>query len=114
MPRKKFRIGNARGAAESEKLRRFEAEVVWTVPAGDAIKLERLVGAALREKHFSQHPVGAGMPRVRHDGAPKGAFGVLEAQLPSEQAATVEERLRPIGPLSNQGFPFGLNPSNAA
>jgi hypothetical protein len=54
------------------------------------------------------------MPRLRHDGAPKGAFGVLEAQLPSEQAAIVEERIRPSGPLSKQGFQLGRSTRNVA
>ena len=88
---------NALGAEQGEKLRRFEAEVLWIVAAGDAVKLECLVGAALREKHFAEHPVGAHVPGLRRDGAPKGALGFLEAQLPPQHAAVVVERIGPIG-----------------
>src|SRR5712692_8670625 len=99
MPGKKIRVGNALGPAKCEKLGRFEAEVARKVPAGDAIKLERLFDAALGIQRFSEHPIGACVPRLRPDGAPKRLFGFLQSPLPPERTAVVVVRIRPIGSL---------------
>src|SRR5947207_12603287 len=70
---KKISIRNTLGAGEREELRRFEAEVLRAIAAGEPIMLERFVGATLGEQDFSEHPPRAGMARLRRDGAATGA-----------------------------------------
>ena len=101
---KELLVGNAVGGEEREELRRLEPEVLRILAASEAINLECFIGAALREQHLAEHARRPNVPRLRGDGAPEGALGRLEPQLPAEQSAVIEVRIGPVRPVREDDF----------